>query len=590
MIVPMQKVTLLCLEKDQEHTLRTLQDVGVLHLHHVRAPESPELEKAHNRLEHLQGALELLGDAGHHGSPDGREAADVADDIWSLHRRRHEVDQELERLETLRRRYLPFGRVDPESIRPLADRGIQVRLFRQSADLPLPEVSDGIVDVCRDDGKQVWFTVIERGPASDIEAEEIPLPDRSTGAMTAEIDRLRADRQGIARDLAELRREKPTLLAERDRQRDLVQFLEAREGMGGREQLTYLQGYCPRDKVEALRTEAAHNGWGLLLQEPAPDEKVPTLLRNPSWVKPIKPVFDFINVVPGYREVDISAVFLVFFSLFFAMIVGDAGYGALYLVGTLLLWKKMPGRMAALMLIMSVATMVWGLLTANIFGVERWTDIREVIQVEWLMDESNIMLLCFLIGAVQLTIAHAWNAIRVINSTRALAQLGWICTTWGMFYLARSIVLGYPMPGFVMPLFGVGAALIVIFMTPLKRLKADWINHIMLPLTLVNNFVDVVSYVRLFAVGMATYAVASAFNQMAAGAAGGVAGTIGAVLIIFFGHLLNILLATMGVMVHGIRLNTLEFSSHLGMEWTGVRYTPFRRRRQDEAPAAGEAQ
>jgi V/A-type H+-transporting ATPase subunit I len=117
----------------------------------------------------------------------------------------------------------------------------------------------------------------------------------------------------------------------------------------------------------------------------------------------------------------------------------------------------------------------------------------------------------------------------------------------------------------------------VLFMTPLRRLRAEWFNHVMLPLNLVSNFVDVVSYVRLFAVGMATFAMASAFNEMAGGMARGAVGHLAAAALLFLGHTLNILLASMGVLVHGIRLNTLEFSGHLGLEWSGRPYRPLTR-------------
>jgi V/A-type H+-transporting ATPase subunit I len=155
--------------------------------------------------------------------------------------------------------------------------------------------------------------------------------------------------------------------------------------------------------------------------------------------------------------------------------------------------------------------------------------------------------------------------------------LGWIGSTWTMFYMARNLVLDQPLPGWIGGLFLASVALIILFMTAPRDFKHEWFNHVMLPLNLVSNFVDLVSYIRLFAVGTAGYAVASSFNTMILG--GGVDGFFAgllAALLLFIGHTLNILLCVMGVLVHGVRLNTLEFSSHIGMAWTGQPYRPFR--------------
>ncbi len=129
-----------------------------------------------------------------------------------------------------------------------------------------------------------------------------------------------------------------------------------------------------------------------------------------------------------------------------------------------------------------------------------------------------------------------------------------------------------------MIMLGVGIALIALFMATLKELKTEWINLAMLPLSIVSALVDVISYIRLFAVGMASLAVAQSFNEMALGIGfSNVFAGFCAALILFFGHLLNIILCGLAVLVHGVRLNTLEFSMHMNMEWSGVPYTPFAR-------------
>ena len=105
----------------------------------------------------------------------------------------------------------------------------------------------------------------------------------------------------------------------------------------------------------------------------------------------------------------------------------------------------------------------------------------------------------------------------------------------------------------------------------------------------VNSFVDVLSYVRLFAVGLSGYYVAKSFNDMGINLAHGVFGILLAVLIIVGGHVLNLALAALGVLVHGIRLNTLEFSGHIGVEWAGIAYKPFARLMRREEASSGQA-
>ena len=125
----------------------------------------------------------------------------------------------------------------------------------------------------------------------------------------------------------------------------------------------------------------------------------------------------------------------------------------------------------------------------------------------------------------------------------------------------------------VLLLLGIGIGMIVLSLVMSK----SYFGLVTLALDVINNFVDIISYVRLYAVGAASLAIAQAFNGMAFPEGQEIKFTIGGALILFAGHALNIILAAMGVMVHGIRLNTLEFSSHAGVEWGGIHFNPFRK-------------
>jgi len=344
--------------------------------------------------------------------------------------------------------------------------------------------------------------------------------------------------------------------------------------------LTIVRGYCPVDALEPLLATARRRRWAWLVEEPADADPVPTLLRNPHWVELVRPVFRFINLLPGYREEDISPVFLVFFSIFFGILIGDAGYGLL--IGLLTLgahWKfgrnqadKSPYR---LMYILAAVTVAWGLLMGTVFGQTLFPGVRPL--APWLHDHANVQRLCFLIGAVHLSIAHIWQGVLKWPSVAVLGEAGWLCLLWGMFAMARLLVLGDPLPQGVTTLLVAGPALVALFSKPDRNpLKAVGGGLGNLAMNAVRTFTDIVSYIRLFAVGLATVAVADTFNGMALawGFDNPLTGLLAA-LILVVGHLFNMVLAAMAILVHGVRLNVLEFSSHMDLEWAGIPYQPF---------------
>lgn len=579
MIVPMQCLTLLCLASDRERALEVLRDLGVVHLVPVQVAESRALDEARARLTHIRRVMEVLP-AKPGQAPSGQPGEMVVERAWYLLQQKRELEEALEDLRQEHQRIAPYGDFDPQGLRDLQAKGIFIKLVQASPKRPLVAPEGVVVEKLGQDQAGAYYALISRQEFR-VEAPELRLPELSRSELERRISDAEAKLLANGDALWAHAGDQAVLGVELQKATMAVQFLEAREGMGGAAPLSYLQGFCPDEQVEVIRAAAAREGWGLLLRAPGEEDVVPTLVRSPGWVKPIKVVFDAIGILPGYREIDISACFLLFLSLFFAMLVGDAGYGLLFIGLTWWARRKAPKAPAPpfnLLYIMGAATVVWGLITGVFFGLGSTPDWMKPFKVDWLGQESNLMRLCFLIGASHLTVAHLWNAVRAGKSLGALAQLGWIGTTWTMFYTARMMVLGETFPSFMMPVFYLSVVLIILFMTPVKQLKTEWFNHVMLPLNLVSNFVDVVSYLRLFAVGSAGFAVAFSFNEMAlAGGWQGVGAGLVSAFILFFGHALNILLSAMGVLVHGVRLNTLEFSSHLGVQWSGTPYRPFAR-------------
>lgn len=582
MIVKMKKLTLLCTRSSQEKTLAALRDLGVVHLTHVQPPESADLDQARNRLVYVRRVLEVLRK--HPQSEPSNEPVDtVIEKVWKLIHRRVELEEKREMLRLEQQYLLPFGEFSPDTVRELARRGIAVRFFQASVkdSVSLPE---GCVlkELHRERGTVTYAAISRAGV--ELNVQEMPLPERPLSAVNEDLSKTEHDLTRTDEAFGLYAGDRARIASAAQQSEDAVYYLEARAGMGTDGAVIYLQGFFPQEQEAAVRKAAGLNGWAVIVRDVSEEDDPPTLLRSPKWVRPINAVFQMIGVMPGYHEVDISALFLIFFSLFFAMLVGDAGYGIIFLVLTVfgkIKFRKAPQDVFNLLLITSVCTMVWGVLTGTYFGLSNIPAPLKQLRLGWLTGpeaDAHIMWLCFLIGAVHLTIAHAWNAVRICNTWQVLAQIGWIGSTWTMFFAARTLVLNAPFPPIMGGVLTASVVLIVLFMTPMHKMKSEWFNHVILPLNIVSNFVDVVSYVRLFAVGVASFALANAFNQMAMNVGfNSFLSGLGAALIIFFSHLLNIVLSAMGIMVHGIRLNTLEFSGHIGVQWAGRKYNPFRK-------------
>ncbi len=575
MIIPMKKITLLCLKEDQEKVLHALHEMGVLHVTHRKQPVCMELEKEKEYYDRLQRAFDTLP-----LNSERKTTADMAEvtleKVEKLVQRRKELEELCEKLNYERQRMQPYGNFNPARLSSLAKDGINVRLYRSPASHPVIAPENSTLFITRKDKNYHYFVIIGNGDYT-CGYEEIQIPEQSLTEMDATLLDAETELNSIYREFMSSKKDvmNETLMKTKEK----IHFLEAKAGMGSTENIVYLQGFCPADNADEILKAPSLNGCGSIITDPSTEDDVPTLIRNPKWVHPIKAIFGMINILPGYREKDISGVFLIFFSVFSAMLIGDAGYGAFFLLITMVsrrVFSKAPSAPFFLCGILCVCAMVWGVLTGNYFGIDDMPAPFRALSVEWLTHEKNIMHLCFFIGSIHLTVAHGWNAIRMINSTRAIAQIGWVCMTWTMYITARAMILDATFPAWGYYLLFAALGCVVLFTTTPGQIKKDWADLMMFPLNIISNFVDVVSYIRLFAVGSASLAVAMSFNEMALekGMNNVFTGLIAA-MILFLGHGLNIALMALGILVHGIRLNTLEFSGHAGVQWKGIPYHPF---------------
>jgi V/A-type H+-transporting ATPase subunit I len=265
--------------------------------------------------------------------------------------------------------------------------------------------------------------------------------------------------------------------------------------------------------------------------------------------------------------------------------------------------------------------MVWGAVTCTWFGLQpeqlpEWIVALSVppisnayADVQWLpfwtTDTSsgtlgtaqNLQIFCFTLALIQLCVAHLKGMARYIKDKahrlKFLGEFGSFVQLIGMYWVVLSMVVdgnvfplmggdvyGLPWGTISIAMVGGGFAFSFVFAnyegSVGKSILESVKNIISVLLGVVNVFSDIVSYIRLWAVGLAGAAISGTVNTFAGPLVGHAALFIVLIILLVFGHGLNMILNLLSVIVHGVRLNTLEFSNHLGMSWAGFKYEPLK--------------
>ena len=593
MIVPMKKVTLLALGTEQDEALTALRGLGVMQVETIRSTASENAQQLAEELSEatrVTGELEKLlrenGGATPQGKP--RSGAEALEEAADLLGKRDRFAGELENIRQRQKALAVWGEFNRDTLTALEEKGIHVHLCcgnekQYEAATALDEVE------CRsisEDSGRLFFVVTtlrdlepDALPEIRLGAEDNP-PElrRRAGELELKLQAVGEELNALLASLPAAQRRVQTLESE-------LEYARVHDSLAEHGAVVSLSGFVPEPEIEKLRAAAREHGWGLLITDPAPGDAVPTLLRESKFSRVISPLFQFLGISPGYDEIDVSGGVLVFFTIFYAMIIGDAGYGLVFLLGTLLAkWKFRNNRAAALplrlMTVLSIAAIVWGVLTNNYFGTAPLPQLSLRFFTQPDVKDANVQAFCFALAVAQLSLGRIWRAIHDGNLRSVGRNLGWMLILWGNFFLTlRLIVWPGEFPTYMYWLYGAGLVLVICC-------DINWENVadiFQFPFNIIGSFVDVLSYIRLFAVGMAGYYIAASFNGM------GVSiwkaspyFLLFGVLVILFGHLLNLGLCALSVLVHGVRLNTLEFSNHVGLSWSGSNFKPFTNHKKSE--------
>lgn len=577
-IVDMRAVTLVGSRQHKDSVLAGLQSLGFLHLlawdnTPSQAETLPaEVRDALHFLETCPEQRRQLHDE------DAFDAVAVTQEVLELKPKLHDLEDERDALQERIKALKPWGNFQLPPLENLA--GYRLWFY----EIPHPLVKQ------LEDVSVPWQCVHKDNRISYIVAlsksEPTGMPVKRTRTGYQPLAVLEGQLEHVISAIEDVQAERHRLTRWRDLLTQHVQQLEDSAEQQHAAGLSYdddalfaLKAWCPLPEIATLEAYAEQHGLALLVQDPQPEDTPPTLLENTDPTASGQDLVTF-YMTPNYWLWDPSAVVLYSFAVFFAIIVSDAGYALGLGVILLFLWKRLgAGHMRRLLILLTGTSLVWGIVAGSYFGFAppagSWLERLAIVNVR---DSAQMIPLTVVLGASHLILANALTIREAFKrfgwSWRLLSPAGWVVALIAglTLYLGGVSTLG-------LIALSVGLAVVAVFAGAGQPLLPRMLSGAKSLTSITSAFGDTLSYLRLFALGLASASLAITWNDLAAQAASspGPFGNLFALLIFLLGHVLNFVLGLVSGVVHGLRLNFIEFFNWSVSE-EGVRYRPFKRR------------
>ena len=612
MITKMKKLALLVYHKEYAAFLEKLREVGVVHIQEREsgAVENPEMEQKLSvaaRYTRIVKRLEACAPESLEPAGNSSAAAAIMDNVETLvadieqHRTLQQVlDKDISTLQ-------PWGNFDYSNVEKLQEAGYELKFFVTSAKSYMSEWESeyNAIPVAEKQSRKYFVTITPQGAVVDIDAEPAKLPTASLEALESELAAVNARIDEFENELAKVAQSGlNTVKAAQEQQKRDIEFTKVM--LGGEkvsgDKLVLLEGWVPEESVEALKTMLDGSGAFYELRAARRGDKVPVKLRNNAFTRMYE-VLTKMYGMPSGTDFDPTPIVAPFFSLFFAFCMGDAGYGLLLILLGFILKKKLSNSLAGMMnlvITLGVFTTVLGALLGTFFGMSllEFTGIPQNIKDFIIAGDVELMgatydkqmILALGIGVVHISIAMT---VKAINSTvfygfkESLSAWGWwLVVVGGVIVGTLSFLSVIPTEiskwAFI-AVGGLGALGIYV----LNNLRRNVFVNIGAGLWDTYNMAsgllgDILSYIRLFALGLAGGMLGATFNSLAMMVVEGqegiaaVFGWIGFGLIILIGHTLNIAMSCLSAFVHPLRLTFVEYFKNAGYDGKGEEYKPFK--------------
>lgn len=600
MIAKMKKLTFLVYHKEYDAFLKSIRDLGVVHVatkaqgsaENAALQESIRLSARYAATIKMLQGLNIPAVA-HTGNVEKGE--ETLAEFEGLQQQIQQVSHKLQAVEKELLQLEPWGNFEPTSLDRLRDAGYQIDFYICS-DKQFKEEWTNLYNaiIINHVGSKLYFvTVVPVGKNVDLEVEAAKLPDCSLSDLQTRKEDLIKQNDELQARMKELAASAiPDLQVAQAQVHSQIEFSKVvlNTDSLADNKLMLLQGWAPAERIGEIERFLETKEVYYEVADPTPEDDVPILLDNKGFFRLFEPIMR-LYMLPKYNELDLTPFFAPFFMLFFGLCLGDSGYG-LFMLLAVTIYRLVAKNISAsmkpiltLVQLLGASTMVCGLLTGTCFGFNLYDiqlplfqSLKEAIS----LDNQQMFNLSLILGGVQIIfgmILKAVNQTIQFGFKYAVATIGWL-------FILVSTAIAFAAPGF-MPMGGtihlvflvIGVLMAYLYNSPGKNVFINiglglWDSYNMAT----GLLGDVLSYVRLFALGLSGGILASVFNSLAVGMSPDnvIACPIVMVLIFVIGHAINMFMNVLGAMVHPMRLTFVEFFKNSGYEGGGKEYKPFK--------------
>jgi len=616
MITKMKKLTFLVTNKEYEQFLADIRKIGVVHIEELQSgATSAEFEAGKALAERYKNALKALDYAQetytteqHYNNVDLAGVSDVktaglklVEEVEGLLAEENSVKHKIEAAEKNIQALRPWGEFNAANLEALAEKGYQVHFFSCPVKLFKQEWKDEyFATPIEEVDKKIYFVTFSP-ERPDITAENIELPQRPLSAYIQEKNELQSELESIHENLLRINAEgRDEILAsqvENENDISLSKVHLSSESIAN-DAVKLMVGWTPVEKEQEVEEYLDKNKIFYEAANPELDDNVPVEIKNGSYTSLFEPILRMYSL-PSYHDLDITMFLAPFFMLFFGLCLGDAGYGLVVLVASIILLKKLEPDMkpyAKLGIWLGAMTIVCGLLTGTFFGIDlsqqEWAFLAPV--KKYFINEKNftifgyspMMVISVIIGLIQVLLGM------VLSAVKAARMYGWKFgvgkMSWVVAIVSAIICFGVPAMGVALPqvvtyilygLIGISVLGIFFFNSPDKNIFINFGTGLWNTYGMATGLLgDLLSYIRLFALGLTGGVLGGVFNQLAFQLTESMPWAVRwlpMLLILLFGHGINFGLCMISSFVHPMRLTFVEFFKNADFEGGGKEYDPF---------------